>query len=147
MATQLVFEAHSLSEDNERGVATGWLPGRLSEAGRVLAREMGVRRREDGITVVFTSDLRRAVETAEIAFDDSGVPILHDWRLRECDFGSGNGMPARELHADRSRHLDAPYPGGESWREAVARVGRFRDGAAGAVIRHHVPWGGSPCSC
>jgi alpha-ribazole phosphatase/probable phosphoglycerate mutase len=108
---------------------------------------MGVRRREDGITVVFTSDLRRAVETAEIAFDDSGVPILHDWHLRECDFGSGNGMAARELHADRSRHLDAPYPGGESWREAVARVGRFRDGAAGAVIRHHVPWGGSPCSC
>ena len=25
----------------------------------------------------------------------------------------------------RREHLDRPYPGGESWRQAVARVGRF----------------------
>jgi 2,3-bisphosphoglycerate-dependent phosphoglycerate mutase len=29
------------------------------------------------------------------------------------------------LHASRREHLDRPYPGGESWRQAVARVGRF----------------------
>jgi hypothetical protein len=27
----LVYETHSITEDNERGIATGWLPGRLSE--------------------------------------------------------------------------------------------------------------------
>jgi hypothetical protein len=30
MAIQIVFEAHCTTEDNEKGVATGWLPGRLS---------------------------------------------------------------------------------------------------------------------
>ena len=30
---ELVFETHSLSTDNERGIATGWLPGELSEHG------------------------------------------------------------------------------------------------------------------
>jgi 2,3-bisphosphoglycerate-dependent phosphoglycerate mutase len=33
MSVQIVFETHSISTDNERGIATGWLPGRLSEAG------------------------------------------------------------------------------------------------------------------
>jgi len=30
MPIEIVFETHCLSEDNERGIATGWLPGRLS---------------------------------------------------------------------------------------------------------------------
>jgi len=53
------------------------------------------------------------------------IPVLYDWRLRECDYGQRNGMPVAELHAGRREHLDRPYPGGESWRQAAARVGRF----------------------
>ncbi|MDI5938350.1 histidine phosphatase family protein, partial [Micromonospora sp. DH15] len=87
MSTRIVFETHSWSEDNDRGVATGWLPGRLSARGRALAAELGDRRRHDGIAAVFTSDLRRAVETAEVAFGGTGIPVLYDWRLRECDYG------------------------------------------------------------
>lgn len=143
MGTQIVFETHSWSEDNERGIATGWCDGRLSARGRGLAAELGKRRQHDGIQAVFTSDLGRAVETATIAFADTSIPILHDWRLRECDYGEWNGRPAAELHAERQRYLDAAYPGGESWRQAVQRVGRFLpdldlrwDGARVLVIGH-----------
>jgi 2,3-bisphosphoglycerate-dependent phosphoglycerate mutase len=125
MAIEVVFETHSMTEDNERGRATGWLPGRLSEQGRVLARQLGQRRAGDRIAAVFSSDLARAAETASLAFAGSALPVLYDWRLRECDYGQRNGMPTAELHAGRSEHLDLPYPGGESWRQAVARVGRF----------------------
>jgi broad specificity phosphatase PhoE len=125
MSTEIVFETHSWSEDNDRGIATGWLPGRLSERGRELAAELGQRRRQDGIAAVFTSDLRRAAQTADIAFEGTEVPVLRDWRLRECDYGSRNGMPAIELGEHRTSYLDQPYPGGESWRQAVQRVGRF----------------------
>jgi 2,3-bisphosphoglycerate-dependent phosphoglycerate mutase len=127
VAIQLVFETHSPTVDNEQGRATGWLPGRLSERGRVQARRLGDRRRDDGISAVFSSDLARATETAAVALGTSGIPVLHDWRLRECDYGARNGMPAAEMHASRREHLDRPYPGGESWRQAVARVGRFLD--------------------
>jgi len=48
-----------------------------------------------------------------------------DWRLRECDYRVLNRQPAAELHRDRRRYLDTPYPGGESWRQAIGRVGRF----------------------
>lgn len=127
MVVQIVFETHSTSEDNEAGVASGWNHSRLSELGREQAAELGARRRDDGIAAAFTSDLRRAVETAEIAFGGSGIPVLHDRRLRECDYGELNGRPREEVHGERARYLDAPYPGGESWREAVHRVGRLFD--------------------
>lgn len=122
---EIVFETHSISEDNERGIASGWNHSRLSERGRALAAELGARRRANGIQAVFSSDLARALETANIAFENSPIPILSDWRLRECNYGQWNGMPSKQVHGERAQFLYAPYPGGESWRQAVARVGRF----------------------
>ena len=125
MATQIVYETHAITEDNERGIATGWLPGRLSARGRVLARELGERRREDGLAAVFTSDLRRAVETAELAFGDTDLPVLHDWRLRECDYGQLNGASTDVVIGQRRDRIATPYPDGESWEQALRRVERF----------------------
>jgi 2,3-bisphosphoglycerate-dependent phosphoglycerate mutase len=124
---EIVYETHSWSVDNERGIATGWLPGRLSEQGKRQAAKLGARRRDDGLSAVYTSDLVRAVETAEIAFAGSPLPIYREWRLRECDYGDLNGAPVPELDAIRLRHVDEPFPGGESYRAAVARVGEFLD--------------------
>lgn len=126
MAVSIVFETHSVTEDNEAGLATGWLPGRLSDRGRKLARELGRRRTGDDLRAVFSSDLARAAETVATAFAGT-VPILHDWRLRECDYGAWNGRPSSEVNGDRLRYLDEPYPAGESWRQAVARVMGFLD--------------------
>lgn len=123
----IVFETHSTSEDNERGGASGWNHSRLSEAGREEARKLGARRRDDGLAVVLTSDLQRAVETAATAFEGTRIPVLHDWRLRECDYGEMNGRLAEQVHGDREQYLDSPYPGGETWRQAVGRVGRVFD--------------------
>jgi 2,3-bisphosphoglycerate-dependent phosphoglycerate mutase len=149
MRIEIVYETHATTEDNESGHATGWRPGRLSAAGRAQAAALGERRRADGIAAVFCSDLARAAETAEIAFGGSSIPVLLDWRLRECDYGTRNGMPVAELHAHRTEHLDLPYPGGESWRQATGRVGRFLadlptrwDGQRVAVIGRSC--GGSP---
>jgi 2,3-bisphosphoglycerate-dependent phosphoglycerate mutase len=125
MAVQIVFEKHATSEDNERGIASGWLPGGLSAVGRRRAGELGRRRGADGIAAVFSSDLGRAVQTATIAFEATATPILLDWRLRECDYGELNGSSAAELRARRAERLDQPYPGGESWRQAAARVAGF----------------------
>lgn len=140
---QIVFETHQPTEDNEAGIATGWLPGRLSAYGRCQAAELGVRRRDDGLDAVFSSDLARAVETVDIAFADCDVPVLLDWRLRECDYGELNGKPRDRVHADRLARVATPFPGGESWSQAVARVGRFLsdlrprwDGARVLVVGH-----------
>jgi alpha-ribazole phosphatase/probable phosphoglycerate mutase len=145
VSVEVVFETHATSEDNEAGIATGWLPGRLSAAGREQARELGERRRDDGIAVVITSDLRRAVETAEVAFGGSALPIVPDARLRECNYGELNGTAKPLEH--RAAHIDLSYPGGESWRQAAERVAGFleelrsdRNGERVLVIGHVAAW-------
>ncbi|HET9243882.1 MAG TPA: histidine phosphatase family protein [Gaiella sp.] len=125
MSVELVFETHSLTTDNERGVASGWNGGVLSERGRALAAELGDRRRNDAIDLVVSSDLARAVETARIAFFSAPMPLRVDWRLREVDYGALTGSCADEL--ERARYVDVPFPGGESYRDVVVRMERFLD--------------------
>ena len=132
--TTVVYETHSTSEHNEAGIATGWLGGALSTAGRAQAIELGERRRDDGIELVVASDLWRAVETAAIAFEGSGIPLRVDWRLRECDYGRLTAMPRTVLDEQRVRRVDEPWPGGESWRQAVARVSSFLDEVRGKRV-------------
>ena len=143
MAVEIIYETHSISADNEAGLATGWLPGQLSERGRALAAELGERRRNDDIDAVYSSDLQRAVETAEIAFGDSGIPLLQDIRLRECNYGALNGAPVAVMAEERARRIDTPFPGGQSYRDVVELMADFlrdmaseRDGQRIVVIAH-----------
>ena len=97
MAVELVYETHSTSVDNEHGIATGWLDGRALRARPSNRREaLGEQRRDDGIAAVYASDLGRAVETARIAFGETGIPVHYDPCLRECDYGELNGAACRE---------------------------------------------------
>jgi broad specificity phosphatase PhoE len=143
MAVAIVYETHSTTTDNEAGIATGWLPGELSEQGIQDARDLGGRRRDDGIAAVFVSDLARAVQTAAVAFKGSSIPIFQDSRLRECNYGELTGMPVTRLAAERSRHVDAPFAGGQSYREVVRQMEEFLgdlsanwDGRRVLVIAH-----------
>ena len=117
----------------------GWLPG---DADGDAALELGERRRD--VAAVFTSDLGRALETVAIGFFGSDVPIFHDWRLRECDVGVLSGAPAEEL--EPAKHVDVPYPGGESYRDVASRVSSFLDdvrhgwdGKRVLVVSHAAP--------
>ena len=139
----LVYETNSTTTDNEAGIATGWLEGQLSSRGRQQATALGERRRRDGIAGVYTSDLARAVETAQIAFSDSEIPVREDARLRECNYGELNGRPVSEIEAVRLGHVDKPFPAGESYRDVVERTRSFLgdlpeelDGSRIVVIAH-----------
>ncbi|GAA3081842.1 broad specificity phosphatase PhoE [Kribbella aluminosa] len=118
--TRLIYETHSITVDNERGRATGWLPGELSAEGRRLAEELGERRRD--VDVVFSSDLRRAVETVELA--GLSAPYLQDWRLRECNYGTLNGAPVDALDP-RIERVRTPFPGGQSYADVVELTRSF----------------------
>ena len=83
---------------------------------------------------MFASDLHRALETAVLAFEGTTIPILLDWRLRECDYGRLTRQPAAEMHRERARYLDAPYPGGES--RFLSDLATRWDGKRVLVIGH-----------
>ncbi|GAA1714350.1 hypothetical protein GCM10009745_73290 [Kribbella yunnanensis] len=138
MTTKLIYETHSTTLDNENGIATGWLPGELSAEGRRHSAELGAR--NQGVDVVFSSDLRRAVQTVEL----SGLtaPHLRDWRLRECNYGELNGAP-RDALDPRVERIRTPFPGGQSYndvleltRSFLADVKRWYGGSVVLVVAH-----------
>lgn len=132
MSVEIVFETHSTTTDNEAGIATGWLPGKLSPAGRLQARDLGDRRRDGGFSVVFVSDLFRAGETAILAFAESAIPIQQDARLREIHYGDLDGGARELVDAERPRHIEEPWPGGQSYRDVVRGMASFLEELAGS---------------
>ena len=58
--------------------------------------------------------------------------------MREPDYGQLNGAPADAIAAERGRRVDLPFPGGESYREAVARVASFLDDVRDACAGERV---------
>jgi len=124
---KIVFETHSTSLDNEAGVASGHIDVDLSPLGVRQGEELGARRRNSGIEIVYASDLRRSWRTAEIAFGGTGIRIVRDVRLRECDYGEMSGRTVAEIEAYRVRAVHEPFPGGESYTQAAARLRAWLD--------------------
>lgn len=141
---KLWFETHSTSVDNERGVASGHLDAPLSETGRLQAAALGSRYADRNLRMVYTSDLTRAVSTARIAFPDAALQRVSDPRLRECDYGNWSGCSVEQMNEAKANFVDHPFPGGESFRDAVRRVESFLDdltrGAPVLIIAHRAPW-------
>jgi len=127
---EIVLTYHSLGEDAQAGFTAGWRQTPLSPAGREEARALGDRWRHERIAAVFSSDLRRAVETAQIAFQGTSIPQFADWRLRECNFGAYAGTGVGGVLRHWRQHLEEPYLDGESWHQAIDRVARFLDDLA-----------------
>jgi broad specificity phosphatase PhoE len=127
----ILFSPHATSVDNEVGRASGHADVPLSALGRRQAAELGRHYASLAVDTVACSDLRRAHDTALIAFGDRGLPIRPDPRLREFDYGDQTQCPRDELALEA--HVTLPYPGGESVAMAVERVGAF---LREAIVEH-----------
>lgn len=129
----VLFETHATTLDNKAGLASGWFDIGLSAAGEEQARALGARRRDDDLAAVFSSDLSRALRTAEIAFRDRDLPIVRDARLRECNYGALTRRPTSEIDERRAACIDIPFPDGESYHQVVNRVSAWLSEATGAL--------------
>jgi broad specificity phosphatase PhoE len=96
----------------------------LSEAGVKQAKELGHRRPGEQFDAIFTSDLQRAYQTAELAFGNA-FPIIQDKRLRECDYGDYEHRPSAEIEADRINRITQPFPNGESYTQRAEYMKSF----------------------
>jgi broad specificity phosphatase PhoE/predicted kinase len=120
------FTRHGESEFNVLGRIGGDSP--LSDAGRAYAHALAgvVRERIGADVVVWTSTLRRTLETAEIM----GLPS-RAWRaLDEVDAGICDGMTYEEIAAKMPTEYEARqadkfryrYPRGESYQDVIQRL-------------------------
>jgi broad specificity phosphatase PhoE len=124
---KVYFVTHSTTKDNEKKIASGWKDAELSKTGVQQAKSLGERFKDIKIDLICCSDLKRAVETVRIAFDKK-YPIIIDERLREINYGDFNGKPKELIDSIKEKYIKEPFPNGESYEQAVARVqGFFRE--------------------
>lgn len=93
----------------------------LSERGIAQAEALGRRLAGIGVAAILSSDLPRALMTAEALRAATGAPISLDPGLQERNFGDVRGRPYAELGVDILSSTYEP-PGGESWADFHARV-------------------------
>lgn len=93
----------------------------LSERGRRQAHRLATRMAPLGIARIVTSDLTRAVETAEAVVAATGAALVIDPLLRERDFGDIRGAPYESVGLDPFG-ADYEPPNGETWTAFYARV-------------------------
>ncbi|MFA7653688.1 MAG: histidine phosphatase family protein [Candidatus Magasanikbacteria bacterium] len=123
MTVSITYFVHGTTTDNEKGLATGWNQGELSETGKQQAVKLGELTSGENFDVVFCSDLKRAVDSANLAFGKK-YKIITDKRLRECNYGERSGLSS--IKPDEMKaHVDQPFPGGESYRDVEKRVVEF----------------------
>ena len=124
----IYFEGHALTSDNEANLASGHNDVSLSDGGRSQAAGEKKQRYKDlGIDTIFTSDLRRAYDTAKLMFEGRNIPIFQDARLRECDYGDLTQRPRTEMKAVRAESISNPFPNGESLQQVMDRMRNFID--------------------
>jgi len=95
----------------------------LSPRGMAQAERLARRLEREGIASVLSSDLARAVATADYLRRATRAPVRYDPLLQERNFGDIRGTPYAELGFDMFASDYAP-PNGESWAVFHARVDR-----------------------
>jgi probable phosphoglycerate mutase len=139
MATILIAR-HGETEWNRVGRWQGWADPPLNELGRAQARDLAAQLADVPFDAVYSSDLRRAQETAVIVAAPHGVPVEVDPELREIDVGSWSGLTKDEI---RDRFPDGSRPDGETHeqhsarvRDAVIRIARANIGRTILLVSH-----------
>lgn len=89
---KLIIVRHGETDANRHRICQGQTHGSLNAEGIRQAQQVALRLKNEKIDVCFSSDLGRAIETAqEIVHYHPHLPIISDKRLRERYFGSFQG--------------------------------------------------------
>jgi len=105
MTFTLVLLRHGNSDWNQKNLFTGWVDVDLSDQGRAEARRAGELLAASGILpdIQYTSVLKRAIHTANIALDVADrdwIDVKRSWRLNERHYGALQGKDKAQTLAE-----------------------------------------------
>ena len=139
--TILIFVRHGYSEANEKNIFAGITDVPLTETGKQQAVLTAKFLSQYAIDVLYSSDLKRAWQTATPIAEQTGLPIILNKQLREMDLGLWEELPfeavvhkyPQEYALWMSDVNNAGAPGGES----VARVRERITAAVEQIVAEH----------
>ncbi len=146
MSVKITTFAHGTTLDNEKDISSGWFDVELSSLGKEQSMKLRELTKDKKFDVVFCSDLKRAVDTATLAFEGR-APIISDSRLRECNYGTLNaGLSSIVEAMCEDECIYNKFPEWESYEDVKARMADFLvflkknyDGKSVAIVSHKAP--------
>jgi broad specificity phosphatase PhoE len=138
---QIVLVRHGATDWNLQGRCQGSTDRDLSEAGIRQAEQLATLLRDERFDAVYSSNLRRARQTAELISRHHALPVRIEADLRELDHGSLEGLTFSEIksrHGEflarwRTEPADLCVPGGERLADVAERAW---NGLHGILQRH-----------
>lgn len=100
METKIFLVRHGETIDNVRQIMQGQTQGDLTERGREQAQQVAERLVQEHLDAVIASDLRRAIQTAEIIAAPHGLSVIQTPLLRERDWGGFTGRFIPDLKGE-----------------------------------------------
>ena len=144
MAIKITYFVHGTTTDNEKGLSSGWQDVALSKLGIEQAKTLKNQLKGKAFDVIFCSDLKRAVDSANLAFSEKG-PIVVDKRIRECNYGEYNSRPS-SIVEPLQENIKYRFPEGESYEDVQVRIQDFLkflkanyEGKSVAIVAHKAP--------
>jgi glucosyl-3-phosphoglycerate phosphatase len=130
----LIIWRHGETDHNASGIWQGQLDTPLSDKGREQARTAAAALAAYSPSVIVSSDLERAADTARTLASRVGLQVLYDERLREIHAGLWQGMTAGDV-AEQFPEEQAALEAGEDIRRGVdgESLGQVAERARAAV--------------
>ena len=141
---KIIYFVHGTTTDNASKLCSGWKEALLNDLGKEQAMNLGKvsKERGDNFDVMFTSDLKRAIESSNIAFPE--YEKITDNRLRECNYGDLDGEHKSLIVYEE--HINESFPNGESLKDVENRIRNFvqylkdnYDNQTIGVVAHRAP--------
>lgn len=122
---RIIFVRHGESIGNKKNIIQGHKNFGLSKKGKNQAQKLAERFKNTKIDIIYSSDLKRAVQTAKIVkkFHKKVVPIIYSKLLRERNFGCLEGNKADNVNLVYFRNRRPR--GGETRSDIKKRVKKF----------------------
>ena len=139
--TRLILIRHGQTDWNAEGRWQGQADPPLNQHGREQAQRVAQELASQKLTVLYSSDLNRALETARIIGTELGLEVIPDVRLREIRLGLWQGMLSTDIQSQypeefREWYVSPPAvrpPGGEDLTTLAKRVLEVTN----EIIRRH----------
>ena len=158
---QILLVRHGATDWNLQGRCQGSSDRHLSEVGVRQAEQLAARLSAEKIHAIYSSHLRRAVQTAEYISQPHDLPVLVEEDVRELDHGHLEGLTfnqIKETYAEflvrwRSEPAEIRVPGGERLADVADRawlglnkiVQRHPEAERVLVVSHNFPILGIVC--
>ena len=161
MTVQIVLVRHGATDWNLQGRCQGATDRALNAVGIRQARDIAATFTAEPIAAIYSSNLKRARQTAQSIAEPHNLPVLIENDIRELDHGELEGLTFNEIKHNypdfisrwRTTPAEIRVPGGERLADVAERAwnglnriaGQHEDGKTLIVVSHNFPILGIVC--